>query len=130
MTEMLRHVHIFSEPAPASSDPINAMLDLWEVTTRLVIEHGGEAALIARLQRLVPERFPVPEPVEPAAPAVVALTADDALLAASGASILAGMAKARRTVSGRGQLETIAGLLARVARAVRAVEPRAEEPAA
>ena len=55
-------------PARAHDDrealqPINAMLDLAEQSIRIVIEHGGEAALRARLERLLPAP-PVPAPAQ------------------------------------------------------------------
>lgn len=109
MSAIPHHRHGFAEPQTASNDPVNGMLDLFEAQVRLLLDNGAEAAVRARLARLLPE--PSPAASAPCA----AVGADDALLAASGASVLRQLAKLRRAGPARSQIEVIAGFLARLA---------------
>lgn len=119
MSSMLHHEHRFAEAHAASVDPINGMLDLFEAQVRLLTEHGAEGPMRARLARLLPEPERAAQ-VATETPAPV-ISGDDALLAASGASVLRQIAKLRRAGPARSQIEVIAGLLSRIARAPKTI---------
>lgn len=101
----------FGEPETSQPDlAINAMLDLAEHAIRTVIEHGGEAALRARLERLLPA--PAPDAGRhPKAQAKNITDIDRALTLANAASVLAAVERRQRIDASRRQLAAARSVL-------------------